>query len=131
MKDYIYHKKKGIFYNAFLFFKVNLIYNLSILIACIIIGSINKNIFRAIITGVVLYYWAYFIHIIAHKLYPITWFHSFHHDHTINTTWYAELIETFVNIFGSGGLTLAIINIVVEKYTFGSLKSGSSDNTHE
>ena len=116
MEDYIYDKKKGVIHNAFLFFKVNLIYNLSILIACIIIGSINKNIYRAIITGVVLYYCAYIIHIIAHKVYPMTWFHGFHHDHTINTTWYAEIIETLVNIFGSGGLTLAIFNIIFEKY---------------
>ena len=115
MKNYIYKKDKGIIYNSFLFFKVNLIYNLSILIACIIIGSINKDIIRAIITGVVLYFWAYFIHIVAHNVFPMTWFHGFHHDPKINKTWYAELMETFVNIFGSGGLSLAIINIAVSK----------------
>jgi hypothetical protein len=110
-----YNKNKGILHNSYLFFKLNFIYNLSVLISCIIIGYINKNILRAIITGTLLYLWAYLIHIGAHNIFPFTFFHSFHHDDKINKTWYAELIETFVNIFGSGGLSLAIFNIIIEK----------------
>jgi len=87
----------------------------------VIIGSINKNIPRALFTGGVLYFWAYFIHIMAHNIPPMTFFHGFHHNHEINATWYAELIETLVNIFGSGGLSLAIANIILEKTTNGGV----------
>ena len=114
MKKNIYNKDDGVLKNALKFFKVNFIYNLGILISCIIIGSINNNIIKAIYTGGVLYFWAYFIHIIAHNIFPMTFFHGFHHNPKINTTWYAELIETFVNIFGSGGLSLAIVNMLIE-----------------
>ena len=114
MQKVIYKKEDGILKNALKFFKVNFIYNLSIVIACIIIGSMNKNISKAILTGGVLYFWAYFIHIIAHNVYPATFFHGFHHNPEINTTWYAEIIETLVNIFGSGGLSLAIMNMFIE-----------------
>ena len=114
MKNVIYKKEDGIIKNSLKFFKVNIIYNLSIVIACIIIGSINKNISRAIFTGGVLYFWAYIVHIVAHNIPPMTFFHGFHHNPKINTTWYAELIETVVNILGSGGLSLAIMNMFVE-----------------
>jgi hypothetical protein len=114
MKSVIYKKEDGIIKNSLKFFKVNIIYNLSIVIACIIIGSINKDIQKAIFTGGVLYFWAYIVHIVAHKIPPMTFFHGFHHNHKINTTWYAELIETVVNILGSGGLSLAIMNMLVD-----------------
>ena len=33
-------------------------------------------------------------------MYTPYFFHGFHHNPEINTTWYAEIIETLVNIFG-------------------------------
>ena len=56
MKTEIYKKKDGIIKNSIKFYRVNLIYNLSIGISCVIIGSINKNIPRALFTGGVLYF---------------------------------------------------------------------------
>ena len=50
MKKNIYNKDDGVLKNALKFFKVNFIYNLGILISCIIIGSINNNIIKAIYT---------------------------------------------------------------------------------
>ena len=112
---HIFREKDGKIYNSYKFFSINLPYNTTILIACVIIGLLNKNVTKAIFTGTVLYIWAYIIHVIAHKIPPFTFFHGFHHDDTINKTWWAEIIETLVNIFGSGGLSLAIIGLIIEK----------------
>ncbi len=116
MKGYIYNKKKGILYNSFLFFKLNFVYNTSILVACIIIGSLTNNIHRAIITGIILYFWAYFIHVLAHNVPDYMNPHKYHHTPSINHTWWAMLIESIVNILGSGGASLIILNILIEKY---------------
>ena len=112
---HIFKKKDGKIYNSVKFFWLNMPYNTSILIACIIIGILNKNIKRAIFTGTILYLWAYLIHVIAHNITPFTFFHGFHHNNKINQTWWAEAIETFVNIFGSGGISLAIIGMIINK----------------
>ena len=113
--NYIYKEKDGKIYNSLKFFWINMPYNLSILIACIIIGILNKNVKRAIFTGTILYIWAYLIHVIAHNISPFKFLHSFHHDDKINKTWWAEMIETLVNIFGSGGISLAVIGIIINR----------------
>ena len=113
--SYIFRKKDGKVYNSSKFFWINMPYNTSILIACIVIGILNKDIKRAIFTGTVLYLWAYIIHVIAHNIPPFTFFHGFHHNDKINKTWWAETIETLVNIFGSGGISLAILGMIVNK----------------
>lgn len=113
--NYKYEKKKGLIYNSLLFFKLNLVYNLTILVACIILGSLTNDIYRALFTGILLYFWAYFIHVLAHKLPSYINPHKYHHMHHINDKWWAILIELLVNLFGSGGLSLLLINVLLEK----------------
>lgn len=112
---HIFKKEDGKVYNSIKFFWINWPYNTSILTACIVIGILNNNIKRAIFTGTILYVWAYLIHVLAHNVPLLTFFHSFHHDDKINSTWWAELIETSVNILGSGGISLAVIAMIIDK----------------
>jgi len=113
--SHLFKKDNGKIYNSIKFLWLNMPYNTSILITCIIIGILNNNIKKAIFTGTILYLWAYLIHVIAHNISPFTFFHGFHHDKKINQTWWAETIETVVNILGSGGISLAIMGMIIDK----------------
>ena len=112
---HIFKKDDGKIYNSIKFLWINSPYNISILLTTIVIGVINNDIKRAIFTGTVLYLWAYIIHVLAHNISPFSFFHSFHHDDKINNSWWAELIETGVNLIGSGGISLAIISMIIDK----------------
>ena len=113
--EYIYHRKNGILYNSYLSFRKNLLYNLSILLACLVIGYKTNDFIIAIFTGIVIYFWAYFIHVNAHKVPDKYNPHMIHHNEKISNKWWAVFIEFLINIFGSGGLSLAIINLMIEK----------------
>ena len=111
----IYQRKNGKIYNLGLSLKTNIIYNLSIFIACIVIGYKTNDILISLITGVVIYFWSFGIHYIAHKV-PYKFNpHMIHHTKDVSHKWWAILIESIINIFGSGGLTLAMINIFIER----------------
>ena len=111
-----YDKKKGKIYNMYLALKKNIVYNLSIFIACIIIGYKTDDILISLITGVAIYFWSFGIHYVAHKIPYKFNLHMIHHTKDVSHKWWAICIETLINIFGSGGLTLAIINIVLERH---------------
>ena len=113
-KKIFYKKEKGLIYNLLLFLKLNFLYNSSIIFACIIIGSFSNNIFRAILTSIILYFWAYFVHVFAHKIPGYVNPHKIHHNPKISHKWWAVLTEFLINIIGSGGLLLMILNIIIE-----------------
>ncbi len=111
---YYYNQEKGFFYNAFFFLKLNFIYSSSVLLACIILGSLTNTISKALITIVFWCFWAYFVHVYAHKTPAYINLHKIHHTPSINNKWWGVLIEILVNIFATGGFTLVIINIILE-----------------
>lgn len=116
-ENHIYEKEKGKCYNIKKCLELNKWFFSSIVIMTLIFGYVSNDYIRTILTTIIIFIWAYTTHILAHMIQPLKWFHSFHHDDRTSHTWYGELIETLVNIFGSGGLTILFLNIFLEIIT--------------
>ena len=97
--------------------RVNLKYYTVVTICAILLGYLNNNLTLAIFTLIVQHLWSYFSHKWGHYVFPLNVFHMIHHDPERAHKWYNEIIETFVNFFGSGGFMLILPNLLVKKYT--------------
>lgn len=113
--EIIYKRENSNIENIMTSLQLNKYFNLIFVIVCVFFGYLNQSILRGLLTGIFVYVWAYGAHILAHKYSFFRYFHSFHHDETITRTWYAQLIETLVNIVGCGGLSILVLNLIIER----------------
>lgn len=111
----VYRKDKGLLENVKKSLFKNIPFNLFLVLAVIIIGMFNNDVKKALYTIVLFYFWAYFIHVIAHYIPPFTYAHGFHHNPDQGHTWWGVTIETIVNILGCGGISLAILGMIIQK----------------
>ena len=111
----IYHERDGIIYNLLKSAKLNFTYFTFSMLSSVVIGYMNNSITRGLFTMFIYNFWAYIIHYLFHFTPFWSIFHGLHHTTGIGHKWWAEVIETFVNIFGSGGLPIALFSMTVEK----------------
>lgn len=116
-KEIIYDKKRGFFHNAKEFLKLNSIYYLTFLTAVITFGVLDKNILIALFTFIVAHFWSHYTHTLAHSFPLFKYFHEIHHNPAISKKWYAIILETMVNLFGSGGTPLIAFNVFLKLFT--------------
>ena len=114
MKKEIFKKSDGLRENIRKSISINSIYYTNVIFSAIIFGFMNGNMSRAIFTFCFIFFWGYFAHTLAHSTFPFKWVHTFHHHEPEDKKWYDDVIETFVNIFGSGGIIILIANLIVE-----------------
>lgn len=115
MNKPIFKKSDGTVKNIMKSININRVYYTILLCSSFILGVLNRNITCAFLTLCGLYIWMYFTHILAHNIFPFKWFHKFHHHEPKDQRWYDNVIETSVNIFGSGGISLLLANVVITK----------------
>ena len=115
MTTEIFKRSDGIRENLRKSISINAEYYTIIIFSSIMFGFLNGNMSRAIFTLCFMFFWAYLSHTLAHSTIPLKWFHAFHHHEPDDKKWYDDVIETFVNIFGSGGIIVLVANLIVER----------------
>jgi len=111
-----YEKELGFLTNAKKHFKMNFSYYAIFLVSVIILGILDKNIYVALLTFLVLHFWSYFSHKITHNFPSFMIFHDYHHNSEINKEWYSILIETLTNLITRSGGILIFFNLLIQKY---------------
>lgn len=103
--------------------KYNKSFYITYTITFIVIGIITDDFARCMFTAAYMPYYAYFTHIIGHKISPFKNLHGIHHIKEINHIWYNELLEFIVNLLYIGGGLLIPLNIYLDKYNLTLLNS--------
>tara|TARA_Y100000287_G_scaffold150582_1_gene125982 strand:+ start:573 stop:1235 length:663 start_codon:yes stop_codon:yes gene_type:complete len=117
MQHVIYDKSEGISACSLKAINISWMYFLSSFVGFLIIGIMTNDIIRSLLTGITMHFWAHMTHIWAHTIWPCIWFHGWHHDPNYSETIWGIFIETYVNVIGSGGLSIIPFNIIFEMLT--------------